>query len=67
MKADGKDLGTTVVNKETMQNGWTQIRSSLPATEKPMAVEIAMEPVTPPAQRRGPGALSITVPQLGSR
>ena len=26
VKADGKDLGTTVVNKETMQNGWTQIK-----------------------------------------
>ncbi len=32
-----------------------------------MAVEIAMEPVTPPAERKGPPALSITVPQLGGR
>ncbi len=67
VKADGKVLGTTVVNKETMQGGWTQVKSLLPATEKLMAVEITMEPVTPPAQRRGPGALHVTAPQVGSR
>ncbi len=67
VKADGRDLGTTVVSKETMQNGWTLVKSSLPAAEKTMAVEIAMEPVTPPAEREGPPALSMTAPQFGGR
>ncbi|MGE5293629.1 MAG: ADP-ribosylglycohydrolase family protein [Solirubrobacterales bacterium] len=67
VKADGKDLGTTVVNKETMQNGWTLVKSSLPAAEKPTAVEITMEPVTPLSERKEPPALSFTVPQLGGR
>jgi hypothetical protein len=50
-----------------MKAGWTQIRASLPAGEgKPLAVEITMEPVTPPQERRGPPALSITVPRLAS-
>jgi hypothetical protein len=40
----------------------------LPAgTGTPLAVGIALEPVTPPAERRGPPALSLTVPQLLQR
>jgi len=65
VKADGKELASEVVNKATMKDGWTQIRASLPANaDKPSAVEITMEPVTPPTERRGPPALSITIPRL---
>jgi len=68
IKADGKDLAATTVNKETMQNGWTQITSHLTVNAgKPLSVEITMEPVTPPAEREGPPPLSITVPTLASR
>jgi len=68
VKAAGKDLNSTVVNKETMSAGWTLIRASLPqGANGPLAIEVAMEPVTPPAERRGPPALSLTVPQLVNR
>ena len=68
VKADGKDLGGTTVNKATMKDGWTQIKAALPNGEgRPLAVEVTMEPATPPAERRGPPALSLTVPQLTVR
>lgn len=68
VKADGKELGGTTVNKETMENGWAEIRLPLPdSVGRPMVVEIAMEPVMPPTRREGPPALSITVPMLTSR
>ncbi|MEN6575057.1 MAG: ADP-ribosylglycohydrolase family protein [Phycisphaerales bacterium] len=66
-KADGKDIGAVVVNKESMQNSWTQVKLSLPVAEKPLAVEITTEPVAQPTERRGPPALRITVPQLVNR
>jgi hypothetical protein len=67
VRADGRDLAGETVSQATMKAGWTQIRASLPAGEgKPLAVEITMEPVTPPQERRGPPALSITVPRLAS-
>jgi hypothetical protein len=34
---------------------------------KPTAVEIIMEPVTPPPERRNPPALNLTVPTLVER
>jgi len=65
VKADGKDLADETLSKTTMKGGWTQIRAALPASaDKPLAVEITMEPVTPPTDRKGPPALSITVPAL---
>jgi len=68
VQADGKDLSSTVVNKDTMSAGWTLIRAPLPqGANGPLAIEIAMEPVTPPAERRGPPAVSLTVPQLVNR
>jgi len=68
VKADGKDLAGETVNKATMKDGWTQIRASLPnSAGKSAAMEITMEPVTPPTDRRGPPALSITVPKLADR
>jgi len=68
IKADGKDLAGTTVDKESMKNGWTQVSSPLPdGAGKPLAVEITMEPVKPPTDREGPPALSITVPMLVSR
>jgi hypothetical protein len=67
VKADGKDLAGETVNKATMKDGWTQIRAALPASaDKSLAVEIVMEPVTPPTERKSPPALNITVPRLGS-
>jgi len=68
VKADGKGLAGTTVNKETMKNGWAQVTSALPdGAGKPLTVEITMEPVKPPTEREGPPALSITVPTLASR
>ncbi|MBM4028281.1 MAG: ADP-ribosylglycohydrolase family protein [Planctomycetes bacterium] len=65
VKADGKDLAGETVNKATMKDGWTRIRAALPNdAAKPIAVEITMEPVTPPPERRNPPALSLTIPQL---
>jgi hypothetical protein len=67
VRADGRDLADETVSQATMKAGWTRIHASLPAGEgKPLAVEITMEPVTPPQERRGPPALSITVPRLAS-
>ncbi|MCX5647187.1 MAG: ADP-ribosylglycohydrolase family protein [Phycisphaerae bacterium] len=49
-------------------DGWTQIRAALPANpDGSLTVEIAMAPVTPPTDRRGPPALSITVARLQSQ
>jgi hypothetical protein len=65
VKAEGRELAGTTVDKATMTNGWTEI--SVPLPEKAqglLAVEILMEPVTPPTERRGPPALSITVPKM---
>jgi hypothetical protein len=68
IKADGKNLGETTVNKETMKDGWTQVSTPLPDNAgKPPAIEITMEPVKPPTDRQGPPALSITVPRFASR
>jgi hypothetical protein len=68
VRADGKDLAGETVNKATMKNGWTQIRASLPANAgTATAVEITMEPVTPPTDKKGPSALSLTVPKLADR
>jgi len=68
VKADGKDLAGGTVNRTTMQNGWTQIQASLPGNGgKPVTVEILMEPVASPSERRNPPALSITVPALVER
>jgi hypothetical protein len=65
IKAGGKDLANETVNQATMKDGWTQIRAALPANaDKSLAVEIVMAPVTPPTDRKGPPALSITVPSL---
>ncbi len=65
IKADGKDLTGETVNKATMRDGWTRIKASLPDSGgKSLAAEITMEPVTPPTERRGPPALSLTVPTL---
>jgi len=67
VKADGQDLAGEAVNQTTMKAGWTQIRAPLPAgADKPLAVEITMEPVTPPTERKGPPALSVTVPRLAN-
>jgi hypothetical protein len=68
VKANGKELGGTTVNRETMKNGWAEISSPLPdSAGKPLAVEITMESVMPPTERQGPPALSITVPKLAGR
>ncbi len=68
IKADGKDLASETINKATMKEGWTAIKASLPNNGgDSSAVEIMMEPVTPPADRRGPPALSLTVPQIVDR
>jgi hypothetical protein len=68
IKSDGTDLASETVDKTTMKAGWTQIRAALPAhADKPLGVEIVMEPVTAPTERKGPPALSITVPALASR
>jgi hypothetical protein len=65
VKTDGQDLVGETVSQATMKAGWTQIRAPLPAgTDKPLAVEIALEPVTPPTDRKGPPPLSLTVPRL---
>ena len=65
VKADGKDLATQTVAKATMQDGWTEIKATLAEfAGKKAAVEITMEPVTPPAEKKGPPALSITVPEV---
>ena len=65
IKADGKELACETVNQVTMKDGWTPIRASLPANAgKPLAMEITMEPVTPPTEKKGPPALSITVPKV---
>ncbi|MCU0913186.1 MAG: ADP-ribosylglycohydrolase family protein [Planctomycetes bacterium] len=68
VKADGKDLATETVNKASMTDGWTLIRAPLPAdADQPVAVEITTEPVTPPPERRGPPALSLTLPKVVNR
>ena len=68
VKADGKELGGTTVNRETMKNGWTEISAPLPdSAGKSLEVEIAMEPVKPPTDREGPPALNIIVPTLVTR
>jgi hypothetical protein len=68
LRADGKDLTSVTVNRTTMTDGWTPIRVSLPDNAgKPSAVEIIMEPVTPPPERRNPPALSLTLPTLVDR
>jgi hypothetical protein len=65
VKADGRDLVGETVSQATMKAGWTQIRAALPpGADKPLAVEIALEPAAPPTERKGPPALSITVPRL---
>ncbi len=67
VKIDGQDLAGETVNQATMKAGWTQIRVPLPAgAGQPLAVEIAMEPVTLPTERKGLPALSITVPRLAN-
>ena len=68
IKADGKELVTETVNKATMKDGWIEIRSPLVENvDKPLMVEITMEPVVPPAEKNGPPALNITVPKLVNR
>jgi hypothetical protein len=68
VKADGRELTAETVNQATMQNGWTEIRAPLPGDgNQPLAVEITMQPVTPPPERRGPPPVSITVPKLVNR
>jgi hypothetical protein len=68
IKAEGRDLATATVNQATMANGWTRIEAPLPVQGgKPLAVEIVMEPVTAPAERRNTPALSLTVPRLAAR
>jgi hypothetical protein len=65
VKADGRDLVGETVSQATMKAGWTQIRAALPpGADQPLAVEIALEPATPPTERKGPPVLSITVPRL---
>ena len=65
IKAEGKELAAETVNQATMKDGWTPIKASLPVNAgKPLAVEITMEPVTPPTEKKGPPALSITVPKV---
>jgi hypothetical protein len=66
--ADGKELTGQAVNKETMTDGWTEISAVLSGTAgKPTVLEVTAEPVAPPADRRGPPALSITAVQLTIR
>jgi hypothetical protein len=68
IKDNGGDRGETVVNRESMKDGWTLVASGVTINSgKPTTVEITMEPVTAPSERKGPPALSITVPQLGGR
>ncbi len=68
IKADGKELATETVNKAIMKNGWIEIRSPLAENmDKPLAVEITMEPVAPPAEKDGLPALNITIPKLVNR
>jgi hypothetical protein len=68
VKAGGRELDATMVNRGEMKNGWVQVTSLLPNNAgKPVAVEITMEPMKPPTDREGPPDLSITVPTLTSR
>jgi hypothetical protein len=68
VKADGKELAGQAVNQETMKGGWAEISAALPdAAGKPAVMEVTAEPVTPPAGRKGPPALSIAVPQVAVR
>jgi hypothetical protein len=68
VRTDGKAIGRETVNQATMKNGWTRIRTLLLADgNKPSTVEIVMEPVTAPTERKGPPALSITVPAFVDR
>jgi hypothetical protein len=65
IKADGKELAGVTVNKATMKDGWTPIGARLPdSAGKPLAVEITMEPVTPPSEENRLPALSVTLPTL---
>ena len=48
-----------------VKDGWTLVTSGVTINAgKPTTLEITMEPVTPAVERRGPPALSVTVPQL---
>jgi hypothetical protein len=68
IKDNGADRGETVVNRESMKDGWTPVTSGVTIDAgKPTTLEITMEPVTPAAERRGPPVLRITVPQLVRR
>lgn len=67
VEADGKGLAMKAGDRDnTMQDGWAwgQLQASLPAADKPMTIEITMRPATPPAERKGPAAVSFTTPQL---
>jgi hypothetical protein len=69
-KADGKGLAMKAGDRDnTMQNGWAwgQLKASLPASDKPMTIEITMRPTTSPAERKGPAAVRFTTPQLVDR
>jgi len=66
--ADDKVLATETVNRTTMKDGWTAIRSPLPESEgKPLALAILIEPLAAPSDKSGPPAISITIPRLVSR
>jgi hypothetical protein len=68
IKDNGADRGEMTVDRESMREGWTPVKSQVTINSgKSTVVEITMEPVKPPTGRQGPPALSITVPTLVSR
>ncbi len=65
IRADSNELATETVSKATMKGSWVDIRAPLAGNvDKPLAVEITMEPVAGSAEKDGLPALNIVVPKL---